>query len=135
MEIEEVLMGHPKKLIIDVSVAGVSGGRTDDEKVPRAWIVLSKEGEALGASETIRELEAWHQTNLSRYKWLRGGIEVVSEASSAQRATTSWISFPCPDTKVTKWKNAEASPSGTIRAACATGLPIEAVVKSLYDLN
>jgi len=74
-------MAHPKKLIIDVSVAGVSGGRTDDEKVPRAWIVLSKEGEALGASETIRELEAWHQTNLSRYKWLRGGIEVVSEAS------------------------------------------------------
>jgi len=87
MEIEEVLMGHPKRLIIDVSVAGVSGGRTDDEKVPRAWIVLSKEGEALGASETIRELEAWQQTNLSRYKWLRGGIEVVSEVSFRCAAT------------------------------------------------
>jgi len=91
-------MAHPKKLIIDVSVAGVSGGRTDDEKVPRAWIVLSKEGEALGASETIRELEAWHQTNLSRYKWLRGGIEVVSEVSfkcAELTHTTSWMSFHC----------------------------------------
>jgi len=114
MEIEEVLMGHPKKLIIDVTVAGVSGGRTDDEKVPRAWIVLSKAGEALGASETIRELEAWHQTNLSRYKWLRGGIEVVSEVSFECAGLTSWISFSCLDTKVTKWKNTKASPSGTI---------------------
>jgi acyl-CoA synthetase (AMP-forming)/AMP-acid ligase II len=79
MEIEEVLMAHPKKLIVDVTVAGVSGGRTDDEKVPRAWIVLSEEGKVLGTSEAIKQLEAWHQNNLSRYKWLRGGIEVVNE--------------------------------------------------------
>ena len=81
MEIEAVLMSHPEKLIADVSVAGVSGGRTNDEKVPHAWIVLSEAGKALGASEAIRELVIWHQTNLSKYKWLRGGIEVVSEVS------------------------------------------------------
>lgn len=72
-------MAHPKKLISDVSVAGVSGGRTSDEKVPRAWIVLSDDGKALGASAVTRELEAWHKSNLSRYKWLRGGIEAVNE--------------------------------------------------------
>ncbi|KXN90930.1 putative 4-coumarate--CoA ligase 1 [Leucoagaricus sp. SymC.cos] len=79
MEIEQVLMAHPKKLIGDVTVAGVSGGRTSDEKVPRAWIVLSEAGKALGTSEAVKQLEAWHQSNLSRYKWLRGGIEVVNE--------------------------------------------------------
>jgi acyl-CoA synthetase (AMP-forming)/AMP-acid ligase II len=72
-------MSHPKKLIVDVSAAGVSGGRTEDEKIPRAWIVLSEVGKALGTAETIKQLEEWHQENLSRYKWLRGGIEVVNE--------------------------------------------------------
>lgn len=81
MEIEEVLMSHPKKLIADVSVAGVNGGRSDDGKVPHAWIVLSEAGKGLGVSEAVRELVTWHQTNLSKYKWLRGGIEVVSEVS------------------------------------------------------
>jgi len=57
------LITHPKELIIDVFVAGVSEGQSDDEKVPHAWSV----GKEL---ETIRKLETWHQTNLSRYKWL-----------------------------------------------------------------
>jgi hypothetical protein len=70
-------MAQPDKLITDVTVAGVSGGRTSDEKVPRAWIVLSEEGHKRGAKEVIRTLEAWYQENLSKYKWLRGGIEVV----------------------------------------------------------
>ncbi|KAJ7094701.1 hypothetical protein B0H15DRAFT_775750 [Mycena belliarum] len=78
-EIEDVLFAHPEKLISDVSVAGVSGGRTDDEKVPRAWIVLSPAGKKKGAPAVIKALEAWHQESLSRYKWLRGGIEVVKE--------------------------------------------------------
>ncbi|KIL66830.1 hypothetical protein M378DRAFT_177655 [Amanita muscaria Koide BX008] len=79
VEIEDLLLAHPKKLIHDATVAGVSGGRTSDEKVPRAWIVLSIEGEKLGAAAVIKELEKWHQANLSKYKWLRGGIEVVNE--------------------------------------------------------
>lgn len=82
VEIEEVLMAHPKKLISDVSVAGVSGGRTSDEKVPRAWVVLSESGKVIGESAVLKELETWHQNNLSRYKWLRGGIEIVNEVTS-----------------------------------------------------
>jgi acyl-CoA synthetase (AMP-forming)/AMP-acid ligase II len=78
-EIEDVLFAHPEKLISDVSVAGVSGGRTEDEKVPRAWIVLSRAGKMKGAPAVIKALEQWHKGSLSKYKWLRGGIEVVRE--------------------------------------------------------
>ena len=81
MEIENVLLAEPRKLITDVTVAGVSGGRTSDEKVPRAWVVLSSAGRNLGEAATIRELKAWHEENLSKYKWLRGGIEVVKAVS------------------------------------------------------
>ncbi|KAJ7893270.1 hypothetical protein B0H13DRAFT_2527619 [Mycena leptocephala] len=68
-EIEDVLFAHPEKLISDVSVAGVSGGRTADEKRRREE----------GAPAAIPALEKWHRESLSRYKWLRGGIEVVEE--------------------------------------------------------
>ncbi|THV04982.1 acetyl-CoA synthetase-like protein [Dendrothele bispora CBS 962.96] len=79
-EIENVLLAHPGKLIIDVTVAGVSGhGRTSDEKVPRAWIVLSEAGKKKGVTRTVKELNEWQKENLSKYKWLRGGIEVVKE--------------------------------------------------------
>lgn len=77
VEIEDTLLVHPDKLIIDASVAGVSGGRTLDERIPRAWVVLSPEGHKLGASATIEKLDAWVRESLSKYKWLRGGIEVV----------------------------------------------------------
>jgi len=79
VEIENCLLEHPEKLISDVTVAGVSGGRTSDEKIPRAWIVLNFAGKKRGASAVIKELESWHQKNLSKYKWLRGGFEVVEE--------------------------------------------------------
>lgn len=77
-----MLLAHPQKLILDVTVAGVSGGRTSDEKVPRAWVVLSPEGKKLGASKVVKALDDWQQQNLSKYKWLRGGIEVVKEVCS-----------------------------------------------------
>lgn len=79
VEIENVLLSHPEKLVSDVTVAGVSGGRTDDEKVPRAWVILSSAGRKLGKKAVVEKLETWHQENLSKYKWLRGGIEVVKE--------------------------------------------------------
>lgn len=82
-EIEEVLRAQPDKLIEDACVAGVSGGRTSDEKVPRAWVVLSAAGKQRGAKETLVILEAWAKKNLSKYKWLRGGFEVVGEVSSS----------------------------------------------------
>jgi len=72
--------------VSDVTVAGVRGsGRTSDELVPRAWVVLSGNGKSLGAARTKEELEKWHKINLSRYKWLRGGIEVITEVSAHRR--------------------------------------------------
>lgn len=82
-EIENVLHAQPDGLITDACVGGVSGGRTSDEKVPRAWVVLSDKGKCRGAEETIKALEAWTKKNLSPYKWLRGGFEVVNEVRSS----------------------------------------------------
>ncbi|CAL1713286.1 unnamed protein product [Somion occarium] len=78
-EIEDVLLAHPGKLISDTSVAGVSGGRTADELLPKAWVVLSEEGRRKGADVVLKELDMWANENLSSYKRLRGGLEVVSE--------------------------------------------------------
>ena len=80
-EIELVLRSHPDGLITDVSVAGVAGTRTADEKIPRAWVVLSDEGKRRGEASVRQELDGWVKQNLSSYKWLRGGIEIVDEVS------------------------------------------------------
>jgi len=83
VEIEGCILEHPDKLIIDVTVAGVSGhGRTSDEKVPRAWIVLSEKGQKLGKEKTIKALDKWVKKSLSKYKWVRGGFEVVDTVRS-----------------------------------------------------
>jgi acyl-CoA synthetase (AMP-forming)/AMP-acid ligase II len=79
VEIENVLLAHPDKLILDATVAGVSGGRTADEKIPRAWVVFTETGARKGETAVVRALDAWTRDNLSKYKWLRGGIEVVNE--------------------------------------------------------
>ena len=78
-EIEDVIRTHPAKLVSDVCVGGVPGRRLSDENVPRAWIVLSEEGKRLGVAETVRVIDEWTRKNLSSYKWLRGGFEVVDE--------------------------------------------------------
>lgn len=80
-EIENTLLAHPERLIKDVCVAGVTGGKTKDEKIPRAWIVLSQAGVDKGAGGSVEALDRWVRESLSRYKWLRGGYEVVSEVS------------------------------------------------------
>ena len=82
-EIENTLLAQSDKLISDVCVAGVSGGRTSDEKNPRAWIVLSEAGKQRGAEEAIRILDDWIKKSLSKYKWIRGGYEVIDEVSSS----------------------------------------------------
>lgn len=78
-EIEDTLLAQPNKYIIDATVAGVSGGRTSDEKVPRAWVVLSHEGKKVGEKAVIETLDTWQKESLSTYKRLRGGIAVVKE--------------------------------------------------------
>ncbi|ESK89209.1 4-coumarate- ligase [Moniliophthora roreri MCA 2997] len=83
-EIENVLLAHPDKLVIDVTVGGVTPAHAVnrkelEEKVPCAWVVLSAAGRRLGHRRVIEELDKWHKESLSRYKWLRGGIEVIDE--------------------------------------------------------
>ena len=75
-------MAQPDDLVNDIVVAGVSGGRTSDEKIPRAWIVLSQAGKRKGAAATIKALEEWSRQNLTKQKWLRGGFEIVVEVSN-----------------------------------------------------
>src|ERR1700687_4394039 len=59
MEIENTLLGHPHKLIVDASVAGVSSGRILGEKVPRAWVVLSETGAQKGEAAVVEALDTW----------------------------------------------------------------------------
>ncbi|VDC07171.1 unnamed protein product [Peniophora sp. CBMAI 1063] len=79
LEIEDTLLVHPGGFITDVAVAGVPGTRMSDEKVPRAWIVLSERGRKAGRKQVAHELEAWIKERLSRPKWLRGGIGFIDE--------------------------------------------------------
>jgi len=78
-EIEDVLLDTPGELVTDVAVAGVQapGARTSDDNSPRAWVVLSAQGRHLGEQQARDALNAWTKTNLSKYKWLRGGIQFV----------------------------------------------------------
>uniref|UniRef100_D8PTX2 AMP-dependent synthetase/ligase domain-containing protein n=1 Tax=Schizophyllum commune (strain H4-8 / FGSC 9210) TaxID=578458 RepID=D8PTX2_SCHCM len=73
---------HPR--VLDAAVAGVRGhGRTADERVPRAWVVLEGANRAAIVdarhAAIVDALHAWTRARLSRHKWLRGGIEVVRE--------------------------------------------------------
>ncbi|OJA18199.1 hypothetical protein AZE42_07259, partial [Rhizopogon vesiculosus] len=64
LEIQTTLLAHPDNLILDATVAGVTGGRTADERIPRAWVVFSPAGAALGGKEVVARLEAWVQERL-----------------------------------------------------------------------
>ena len=41
--------------------------------------MLTPAGQKRGIPAVVKELDAWHKKNLSKYKWLRGGIQVVDE--------------------------------------------------------
>jgi len=82
-EIEEFIFQGPatQDIVADVAVAGVmtaASSRTEDEKVPRAWVVMTPKGKKLGAKEVAKVVKKAVEEGLSRYKWLRGGVEVVS---------------------------------------------------------
>jgi acyl-CoA synthetase (AMP-forming)/AMP-acid ligase II len=89
-ELETTLLAQPDNLVTDVVVAGVNGGRMSQEKVPRAWIVLSEVGKRKGAAAAIKILEEWSRRNLAKQKWLRGGFEVVTEVCALSPAV-EWM--------------------------------------------
>ena len=77
-----MLLKEPSGIVSDVAVAGVQvpGASTSDDKIPRAWVVLTAEGRLLDEREARERLERWMK-NLSSYKWLKGGIQFVPQVS------------------------------------------------------
>ena len=85
-EIEEIIISHCKPYISDVCVAGVSSSNPDraregDTHVPRAWVVLTDDGQSAGAQNIIIRVENAVKERLSRPKWLTGGVEVIDKVS------------------------------------------------------
>lgn len=70
-ELEETLLAHPERLVVDAWVAGVHSSRAAEERVPRAWIVLSAFGAMRGEAEVLHALDTWMRERLSGYKQLR----------------------------------------------------------------
>lgn len=87
-----------------------------DEKVPRAWVVLTNTGKKLGAAAVIKELETWHQQNLSKYKWLRGGIEIVEEVGVLNLSASPMvlIYFCVKDSKIPHWEDTSEITTGKL---------------------
>jgi len=110
-------MAQPEDLVNDIVVAGVSGGRTSDEKVPRAWVVLSQAGKRKGAAATIKALEEWSRQNLTKQKWLRGGFEIVVEVSNRilREGDVEVNNSGSSDTKVPDREGTEEGATGCVR--------------------
>lgn len=90
-EIEQTLREHPDGIVAEACVCGVPLKPKSNETVPRAWVVLSDKGKdqcrTSEESEKVkRELAKWVEQRLSRYKWLKGGVEIVDEVRSRQSA-------------------------------------------------
>jgi 4-coumarate--CoA ligase len=88
-EVEDTLLNHPEKLVIDACVAGVDNGRGDGSLFVRAWVVLSPEGKAQSETTVTRKLNEHVEQLLSRHKHLTGGIEFVDLVGS-YNAFTAW---------------------------------------------
>ncbi|KAJ4357563.1 uncharacterized protein N0V89_002139 [Didymosphaeria variabile] len=69
-EIEGVLLQHPH--ILDAAVVGVPSPEVGSE-MPRAYVVRKGGGEGLDE----REVEAWVEERLAKYKRLEGGVRFV----------------------------------------------------------
>ncbi|KAG8875068.1 hypothetical protein FRB98_008108 [Tulasnella sp. 332] len=83
-ELEQTLRDHPLKLVSEACVCGVPAAHKSNTTVPRAWVVLSEQGRKSSKSkeEIKEELQKWVRERQSRYKWLKGGVEIVDEIPS-----------------------------------------------------
>lgn len=82
-EVEDKLLDHPEGLVRDACVAGVDNGRGDGSLKVRAWVVLTPQGQSLGAEELETRLRQHVEKQLSRHKWLTGGVEIVDSVSES----------------------------------------------------
>lgn len=105
VEIETMILAQSHKLITDVSVAGVSGRRTSDERVPRAWILLSPAGAALG--ETV-VMVVCSEVDLS-YTVPLGSMPVFATPSDVNELF--WCTAPLQSSRSsTLWKMKKRTP-------------------------
>lgn len=84
----------------DVSVVGVQlpNARTSDDKVPRGWVVLTDHGKRLSESEAKGRIDSWVKEELSKYKWLKGGIKFVDTVRSRCHTSSDFrrvFTFSC----------------------------------------
>lgn len=108
------MLEHPSKFINDVAVAGVKGERLSDELVPRAWVVLSTLGKQQGAEAVFAALDEWTRSRLSKYKWLRGGIQIIDEVGNLYipRVASKRMTWYMSDTEIPSWKDLTPSLAG-----------------------
>jgi 4-coumarate--CoA ligase len=83
-EVEDTLLDHPERLVRDACVAGVDNGRGDGSLKVRAWVVVTSKGQGLGQAELEKRLQQHVEKQLSRHKWITGGIEVVESVSPSK---------------------------------------------------
>lgn len=82
-EVEDTLLAHPDTLVRDACVAGVDNGRGDGSLNVRAWVVVTPQGSRLGSDEIEKRLKQYVEKQLSKHKWLTGGVEVVDSVSDS----------------------------------------------------
>ncbi|KAF8321960.1 uncharacterized protein EI90DRAFT_2937578 [Cantharellus anzutake] len=81
-EIEETILKHCREIVNDVCVIGVnpaSRSAAAEELVPRAWVVPSLKGRAIGKEKCAQVIDSVVRERLSKIKWIVGGIEFISE--------------------------------------------------------
>ena len=94
---------------------GMNIGHASSEKVPQAWIVLSSAGRSLDVEATIKKLDIWHKTVVSKYKWLQGGIEVIDEVDFVLKELVMCVMFvDHTDSEIMDGESFEESIAGLI---------------------
>jgi 4-coumarate--CoA ligase len=111
-EVEDTLLHHPEGLVKDACVAGVDNGRGDGSLKVRAWVVVTPEGRSLGADELDRRLRQHVEKQLSRHKWITGGIQVVDSVSL--RRMTAECRANHADSEDTEWEDVAEGDEGSI---------------------
>ncbi|KAJ9602176.1 hypothetical protein H2200_013296 [Cladophialophora chaetospira] len=89
-EVEDTLLHHPENLVVDACVAGIDNGKGDGSLLPRAWVVLSKEGKRQSETVVFAKLNEFVGERLSKHKQLTGGIEVVDSVSQLPEIKLWW---------------------------------------------
>jgi acyl-CoA synthetase (AMP-forming)/AMP-acid ligase II len=85
LEIELCILSAVSAYISDIAVAGVHISQSSgikDSVAPRAWVVPTEVGLGLNEEHLKELVQNAVKERLSRYKWLKGGVEIVREVSS-----------------------------------------------------